>query len=98
MTEPTSEQLREWIEWLAHPSSAKPTPDIGAERVLAAFRALLARQERDTPKQGLVVYAVVYSSYADDETAGLYMTKESAETKARELGGMWEVSEWPVNP
>jgi hypothetical protein len=43
------------------------------------------------------VFAVVYSSYADDEVHGLYKTRELAEAEASRLGGMWEVSEWTVN-
>jgi len=43
------------------------------------------------------VFAVGYSSYAEDEVHALYKTRELAQAERDRLGGMWEVFEWTVN-
>jgi hypothetical protein len=43
------------------------------------------------------VFAVVNSTYADDEVHALYKTRELAAEDARRKGGMWTVAEWTVN-
>lgn len=83
--------IREAIERLrehAGPSDKWPAKFDTRDRAALAF--ILDNLEQRH------VFAVVYSSYADDEVAGLYATRELADDEARRLSGMWEVAQWSV--
>lgn len=70
----------------------------GCRSVLEADRS----PPREAAPADPTVFAVVYSSYADDEVHALYKTRELAEAERSRLNRegktcMWEVSEWTVN-
>ena len=43
-----------------------------------------------------VCYAVSYSNYEPSEIESLWATREKAESRAKELGDMWQVHEWRI--